>query len=98
MAIRDFPICNRLLLDPGVIFLAGVLFCRRTESRQTVLPPLRRPVRPRPRSGVQLILAHLERASCSLDLGPDAPPGYERAREWPIREGHHLGVRVEHII
>jgi hypothetical protein len=41
------------------------------------------------------IVAHLEDAACRLDLGPDASPRYEGARECRITEVDRQGI-VQH--
>jgi hypothetical protein len=53
---------------------------------EVISQPLLRPVQPGPDPRRQLILAHLEHASGSLDLRPDASSRYEGARECRIRE------------
>jgi uncharacterized BrkB/YihY/UPF0761 family membrane protein len=78
------------LMLVSLVVSAGVLFCRRNREPPDCLATHTAPVRPRPDPRRQTVLAYLEPAVS----GPDAPPGYERAREWHIREGHHLGVRV----
>jgi len=88
---------SSLVLAAAGIRVAGQRCERGTQPPGAAPNPLglTASVQPSPDPRCRLVLAHLEHAPCRLELGPDAPPSHEGARECRISEVDREGV-IQH--